>query len=122
MPVYVAQPDQDPRGAVVVIQEAFGVNPYIEDVTRRLADEGYEAIAPHIFHRAGGGTAPYGDFSKVLPLFEGLTDDGILADVDAAVAHLESLGLDHHQVGIVGFCMSGRVSFLVAALGTLGAA
>ena len=126
MAAYVARPEvadgEQPRGGVVVIQEAFGVNEHIEDVTRRFAAAGYEAIAPHIFHRAGGGTAPYGDFSKVLPLFEGLTDDGILADVDAAVAHLESLGLDHHQVGIVGFCMGGRVSFLVAARRTLGAA
>src|SRR3712207_1667429 len=113
MAAYVARPDQDgtgddPRGAIVVVQEAFGVNEHIEDITRRFATAGYEAIAPHLFHRAGGGTAPYGDFSKVLPLFEGLTDDGLLADVDAAVGHLESLGLDHHQIGVVGFCMGGR--------------
>ena len=126
MAAYVAHPDSsegdDPRGAIVVIQEAFGVNEHIEDVTRRFAEAGYEAIAPHLFHRAGGGTAPYGDFSKVLPLFEGLTDEGILADVDAALAHLEERGYDHHQIGIVGFCMGGRVSFLVAANRTLGAA
>jgi carboxymethylenebutenolidase len=122
MAAYVARPDDEPRGAVVVIQEAFGVNDHIEDVTRRFAAEGYEAVAPHLFHRAGGGTAPYGDFSKVMPLFEGLDDDGILADVDAAVAHLGARGFDHHQIGIVGFCMGGRVTFLVSARRELGAA
>ena len=61
------------------------MNDHIEDVTRRFADAGYHAIAPALFHRAGGGTAPYDDFEKVLPLFEGLTDPGIVMDVDAAV-------------------------------------
>src|SRR5204863_8998173 len=68
MSVYEAVPDDGGRRGVVVIQEAFGVNDHIEDVTRRFADHGYHAVAPHLFHRAGGGTAPYGDFSKVLPL------------------------------------------------------
>ena len=79
MPVYEAKPDEPVEAAVIVIQEAFGVNEHIEDVTRRFADAGYHAVAPHIFHRAGGGTAPYDDFSKVMPLFKGLTDDGSCA-------------------------------------------
>ena len=105
--------------AVIVIQEAFGVNDHIEDVTRRFAAEGYLAVAPHVFHRAGGGTAPYDDFNKVLPLFEGLSDDGLLTDVDAVLAHLPQAP---ERVGIVGFCMGGRVTFLVAASRRLGAA
>jgi len=120
MDLYEAVPD-NPRAAVIVIQEAFGVNDHIEDVTRRAAEAGYHAVAPHIFHRAGGGTAPYDDFSKVLPLFAGLTDDGILADVDASLTHLASAGFAPQQVGIVGFCFGGRVTFLVAAERTLGA-
>jgi carboxymethylenebutenolidase len=126
MDLYEAVPDamraDDVRGAVIVIQEAFGVNNHIEDVTRRAADAGYHAVAPHIFHRAGGGTAPYDDFSTVMPLFAGLTDDGILADVDAALAHLAGAGFEPQQVGVVGFCMGGRITFLVAARRALGAA
>jgi carboxymethylenebutenolidase len=123
MPVYEARPEGSAtRGGVVVVQEAFGVNDHIEDVTRRFADAGYDAVAPHLFHRAGGGTAPYGDFEKVLPLFAGLTDDGILADVDAAVALLGARGLAPDRVGIVGFCFGGRVTFLAAARRALGAA
>src|SRR5437763_21252 len=55
MPLYEAQPDGAARGAVIVVQEAFGVNSHIEDVTRRFADTGYHAVAPHFFHRAGAG-------------------------------------------------------------------
>jgi carboxymethylenebutenolidase len=122
MRAYEAVPDDRPATAVVVIQEAFGVNDHIEDVTRRVADAGFHAIAPALFHRSGGGTAPYDDFSKVLPMFEGLTDDGILMDVDAAVEHLHGQGYGDASIGIVGFCMGGRVTFLVAAERALGAA
>ena len=94
MASYVARPAGDARGAVVVVQEAFGVNGHIQDVTDRLATAGYLGIAPTFFHRAGGGTAPYDDFAKVLPLYEGLTDDGILMDLDAVVAHLGTLGYE----------------------------
>ena len=54
------------------------MNDHIQDVARRFAAAGYHAVAPALFHRAGGGTAPYDDFTKVMPLFEGVTDDGIL--------------------------------------------
>src|SRR5580765_485544 len=87
MQVYEAVPNGTARGAIVVIQEAFGVNDHIQDVTRRFADAGYFAVAPALFHRSGGGTAPYDDFSQVMPLFEGVSDDGVLADVDATLAH-----------------------------------
>jgi carboxymethylenebutenolidase len=122
MPLYEAIPDGDARAAVIVIQEAFGVNEHIEDVTRRFAEQGSRAVAPHIFHRAGGGTAPYDDFAKVMPLFAGLTDDGLLDDVDASVAHLAGAGFEPGQISVVGFCFGGRVTFLVAVRRAIGAA
>jgi carboxymethylenebutenolidase len=122
MALYEARPDGDAKGAVIVIQEAFGVNDYIEDVTRRFADVGYHAVAPHLFHRAGGGTAPYGDFAKVLPLYEHLDDDGLLVDLDATLEHLHESGRADTQIGIVGFCFGGRVTFLAALRKRLGAA
>jgi carboxymethylenebutenolidase len=122
MDVYEATPDgAQPKGAIIVIQEAFGVNDHIEDVARRFADQGYHAVAPAIFHRAGGGTAPYDDFSKVMPLFEGLTDDGVLMDIDATLDHLHEAGFSDDRIGIVGFCFGGRVTFLVAARRKIGA-
>ena len=122
MEVYDVAPDSKASHAVIVIQEAFGVNEHIRDVTRRFADAGFHAVAPTMFHRAGGGTAPYDDFSKVMPLFQGVTDNGIVADVDATVGYLRRAGFDDRQIGIVGFCFGGRVTFLVATRRKLGAA
>ena len=122
MELYEAVPDSPPAQAVIVIQEAFGVNDHIRDVTRRFADAGYYAVAPALFHRAGGGTADYGDMDAVFKLMGGLTDEGMLSDVDAARAHLAAAGYTDAQIGIVGFCMGGRVTFLVAIRRRLGAA
>ena len=122
MELYDVTPEGKASRAVIVIQEAFGVNEHIRDVTRRFAAEGFRAVAPTMFHRAGGGTAPYGDFSKAMPLFHGLTDDGMVADVDATVAYLRKAGFDDQHIGIVGFCFGGRVTFLIATRRKLGAA
>jgi carboxymethylenebutenolidase len=125
MDVYEARPDGEATAAVVVIQEAFGVNQHIEDVTRRFATAGYHAVAPALFHRAGGGTIDdYDnlDVTKLFALFEGVTDDTALADVDAAVALLREAGFADRRIGVVGFCYGGRITFLVAARRRLGAA
>jgi carboxymethylenebutenolidase len=125
MELYESVPEQGTsraKGGVIVVQEAFGVNEHIESVADRLAERGYHAVAPHFFHRAGGGTVPYGDFSKVLPKYEGLTDDGILVDVDAARGLLHDAGWADKSIGAVGFCFGGRVTFLVAAERAIGAA
>jgi carboxymethylenebutenolidase len=122
MRCYEAVPNQA-SAAVVVVQEAFGVNPHIEDVTRRFGAAGYHAVAPDLFHRAGGGTAEYGDWDAVMKLFGSVTgDDAVLADVDAALAHLRGAGFGDERIGIVGFCFGGRVTFMVSLHRALGAA
>jgi carboxymethylenebutenolidase len=121
MECFEATPDGDARGAVIVVQEAFGVNEHIRDVTRRFASAGFHAVAPSFFHRAGGGVAEYGDFEKVIKLFEGVTDDGTLADIDATIEHLRTAGFSDAQIGIVGFCWGGRVTFLVSVRRAIGA-
>ncbi|HEY4929163.1 MAG TPA: dienelactone hydrolase family protein [Acidimicrobiales bacterium] len=122
MPVYEVVPDGPARGAVVVVQEAFGVNDHIAGVTERFAAAGYHAVAPHLFHRTGSPAYGYEDFSVVMPHIMALTDDGILSDVRAALDLLRAAGWADHQIGIVGFCMGGRVTFLVAGHEDLGAA
>lgn len=124
MRLYEAKPPGDARGAIVVVQEAFGVNPYIEDVTRRAAAAGYHAVAPDLFHRSGqGSVVEYGNFEKVMEYFKDVSgDDAVLTDVDAALAHLRAAGHADQGIGIVGFCFGGRVSFLVALRRALGAA
>ena len=70
MRLYEARPDGEIRGGIVVVQEAFGVNDHIEDVTRRAAAAGYHAVAPDVFHRSGpGSVAEYGDWDKVMAYF-----------------------------------------------------
>jgi carboxymethylenebutenolidase len=121
MRLYEAVPDGTPKGAVIVIMEAFGVNDHIEDVTRRAAAAGYHAVAPDLFHRSGGGSVPYDEFGKLMEHFAAVNDEGILVDVDAAIEHLHAAGFSDDRIGIVGFCFGGRVSFLVAARRSLGA-
>lgn len=122
MRLYEATPEGPAKGAVIVVMEAFGVNDHIEDVTRRAAAAGYHAVAPDLFHRAGGGVAAYDDFGTVMAKFESLSDDGILVDIDAALAHLHTQGFGREKIGITGFCFGGRVTFLTAARRALGAA
>jgi carboxymethylenebutenolidase len=117
MPAYLATPPGNgPWPAVLVIQEAFGLNEHIKDVARRVAAEGYVALAPDLFYRGGKGrTAGYDQLPKALELMGGLTDDGIVADVGSAIAHLETHPkVRKGRIGITGFCMGGRVSFLAA--------
>ena len=68
MPAYMARPSgSGPWPAVIVVQEAFGLNDHIKDVTRRVAAEGYLALAPDLFYRGGRGrTARYDDLPKAL--------------------------------------------------------
>lgn len=122
--LYKARPAGIPKGAIVVVQEAFGVNPHIEDVTRRAASAGYLAIAPDFFHRSGEGcVVEYGSFEKVLEYFQALgSDDAILHDVDVALDHVRAAGFTDAQIGIVGFCFGGRVTFLTSLRRKLGAA
>jgi carboxymethylenebutenolidase len=124
MRLYEARPAGEIRGGIVVVQEAFGVNAHIEDVTRRAAEAGYHAVAPDLFHRSGpGSTVEYGDWEKVIEYFGKVEGDAaVLDDVDAALDHLRASGLTDDRIGLVGFCFGGRVSFLVALRRALGAA
>ncbi|MHB8439417.1 MAG: dienelactone hydrolase family protein [Acidimicrobiales bacterium] len=118
----IATPAVEQRGAVVVVQEAFGVNGHIEDVTMRFADAGYLALAPHLFHRTGDPVIAYGEFGQVLEHAAVLSEAGLLADVDAALARIAAAGIAPQAVGIVGFCLGGTVAFLTAVRRQLGAA
>jgi len=122
MPVYVAHPEEKPSRAVIVIQEAFGVNEHIEDVTRRAASAGYLGVSPHVFHRSGGGVVPYGDMAGVMKHFQDLNDTLVLDDVDATLGLIHEEGIDDASIGITGFCIGGRLTFLAGAERAVGAA
>lgn len=110
------------KGGVIVAQEAFGVNGHISDVCDRLADEGWLAVAPHLFHRTGDGKFGYDDFAQVAPSMQALQADEIYADVDDALNFLVGHGVPLSATGVVGFCMGGTVALHVAASRDIGAA
>ena len=121
MGLYDAEPEGEARAAVIVAQEAFGVNPHIEDVTRRLAGAGYRAVAPHLFHRTGDPVIEYGDYEKIMPQFAGLSEAGVVNDLDASIAYLEEAGFTPSRIGVVGFCMGGTVAYVASVRRPLGA-
>jgi carboxymethylenebutenolidase len=104
---------------VIVVQEAFGATEHMLDVARRFEAEGYAAVVPHLYHRAGDPVFGYDEFDKIRPVMSALTGEGLLEDVDAAIAEL---GLPPTRVAIVGFCMGGTVALYAGALRALGAA
>jgi carboxymethylenebutenolidase len=113
MAAFAAKPDGACHGGVLVFQEAYGVNDHIENITRRLAREGYVAIAPELFHRAApaGFEIPYGtDFAVIRPYVETLTWENVLLDVQASYDWLKA-EIQSDKIGCVGFCMGGNVSF-----------
>jgi carboxymethylenebutenolidase len=117
MDAYLASPASPGRhAAVVVVQEAFGVNEHIRDVCRRFAAAGYVAIAPEIFHRAGTGIdIPYADMPPAMAQLALLTNAGLEQDLAAALAHLRGRAdVDPARVGVVGFCVGGFAAFLAA--------
>ncbi|MCU1375936.1 MAG: putative carboxymethylenebutenolidase [Actinomycetia bacterium] len=123
MPATVAEPAGEPRGGVIVIQEAFGLTDHIKDVARRLADAGWLAVAPALFHRSGSPVFEYdGDMKELWPVFQALDAAGIDADLTATLGYLEGRGIPTARTGIVGFCMGGTVALHAATRFPLGAA
>lgn len=120
-PVYASGQTSAPR-AVIVIQEAFGVNEHIRAVADRFADAGYLAVAPQLFHREGSPEIPYDDIASAMPLMANLTKQGITNDLDATTAFLATLGFRAPNIAIVGYCMGGTVAFFAATLAAVGAA
>src|SRR5690349_577741 len=117
MPAYVARPAGDaPSPAVLVIQEAFGLNEHIKDVTRRVAGEGYVALAPDLYWRGGKGRAVrYDQLPEAIALMQSLKDEEIVSDLGSAIAYLEKQAFVRaDRIGITGFCMGGRISYLAA--------
>jgi len=119
MGAFEAFPDTEPKGAIVVVQEAFGLTTHICDVAVRLADAGWRAVAPAFFHRQGAPVLAYDDLASVMPVMGQLSADGVRSDLEAS---FDYLGLADEQTGVVGFCMGGTLSFYAATLRPLGAA
>jgi carboxymethylenebutenolidase len=125
MRCFVVRPDAPgPHPALIVGQEAFGVNAHIRDVTTRFAGQGFVAIAPELFHRTGTGVeGRYDDFPGMSPHFSAITIDGMTADLVATHAWLAAdRDVDRDRVAAIGYCMGGRAAFLANCVLPLRAA
>ena len=125
MAVYIARPESKKAPGIIVFQEAFGVNGPIKDVANRLAEQGYVAIAPELFHRTAppGFTAGYADYAVVGPHLQAVTTEAITADALAVYEWLvNDSQVDRKQIGAIGFCLGGRSSFVANATLPLKAA
>ena len=115
-------PNGSVRGGVVVIQEAFGLTGHIRRVTEALAEAGYLAVAPALFHRSAEQVFGYDDYDRLIPVILTLTAEGITSDVDTAIAELTRHGLEPDSIAIMGFCLGGTVTLATAARRRLAAA
>jgi carboxymethylenebutenolidase len=110
---YLAQPQGKPKGGIVVIQEIFGVNEHIRQVTDRFAGAGYTAIAPAFFDRLESGVELAYDqhgYTRGKALIGELGLDRALEDVASAAEAIASAG----RIGTVGYCWGGTVALLAA--------
>lgn len=115
-PTYVAEPSGTPKGAVVVVQEIFGVNSHIRSVADGYAAKGYLAVAPSTFHRVKPGVElGYSDEDmkagfELKTAVEALPAPGVLQDIQAAIDYAGRAG----KVGIVGYCWGGLLVWRAA--------
>ena len=114
---YVARPESEPKAAVIVIQEIFGVNAGIRRKCDKLAKQGYLAIAPDLFWRIERGVELDPDiepqFQKALELMGKLNQDQAIRDIEAAI-HYARNEVHGGKVGCVGYCLGGRLAFMAA--------
>ncbi len=116
---YRATPAGTPKAAIVVIQEIFGVNAGIRRKCDTLAEAGYLAIAPDLFWRLEPGSELDPDikpeFDRALELMGRFDQDKGIADIEASIRAVRSELGDDAKVGVVGYCLGGRLAFMTAA-------
>jgi carboxymethylenebutenolidase len=127
MPAFLALPQARPAPAVVIVNDVGGLSPFYRHLAGRLADAGYVAISPELFHRLGPVAAPPGDPAYMQQAIERMMrlDDALLfADLGSTIDHAAALPeVGGRAVGAIGFCMGGTcVLALATRRGDLGAA
>ena len=116
MPAYRSAPlGQSNLPVVLGVSEIFGVHEYIADITRRLAHQGFLAIAPELMVRQGDAGS-YGEIGKLIAeVVSKVPDAQVMNDLDACLAWAAQHGGNTDQLGITGFCWGGRITWLYAA-------
>lgn len=114
---YVARPEGDPKAAILVIQEIFGVNPGIRAKCDDWAAQGYLAVAPDLFYRMKPGLELNPDieaeFNEALDYFGKYDPDDGVKDIAATIDWIRAQGVE--KVGCVGYCLGGKLAYMAAA-------
>jgi carboxymethylenebutenolidase len=116
LPAFQARPQGEGKfPGVVVVQEAFGLNGHIKEIVARVACEGYVALAPDLYYRENGAVAGYDNLQEAIRLMMGLWDGKVLADMKGVIDYLKARPFVRgDRIGVTGFCMGGRITFLTA--------
>ncbi len=114
---YIARPEGEPKSAIIVIQEIFGVNAGIRRKCDKLAEEGYLALAPDLFWRIERGVELDPDiepeFQRALDLMGKLNQDAAIRDIEATIKYARTV-VSTGKVGAVGYCLGGRLAYMTA--------
>jgi carboxymethylenebutenolidase len=115
---YLAMPEGNPKAGIVVIQEIFGVNAVMRDITDAYAAQGYAALCPDLFWRIEPNVQLSDksdeEWKRAFALMNAFDPDKGVDDIDAAIDYLrDHIGVA--KVGAVGFCLGGMLAFLTAA-------
>lgn len=114
LPGYYARPAKGTRFPVILVnEEVFGVNEYLQDVCRRLAKRGYLAVAPEIYARIGDLSKATG--ADIMGIVAKKPDAELMSDLDATLAWAAQNKGDSNRIGEIGFCRGGRNVWLYAA-------
>jgi carboxymethylenebutenolidase len=116
LPAYRSMPAGKTHCPVVlVVSEIFGVHEYIADITRRLAQQGYMAMAPELMVRQGD-PGSYAEMGKLIAeVVSKVPDAQVMSDLDACVVWASQHGGDVSKLVVTGFCWGGRITWLYAA-------
>ncbi|WP_028924392.1 dienelactone hydrolase family protein [Pseudonocardia acaciae] len=119
----VAEPDGSARGGIVVLHESRGVTDGVRWLVHSLAMEGFQVVAPHLYHRDGADELGAEDTDEqVRDQVNRLTGASVMADTDTAFGWLAERGVTADRMGVIGFDLGGSVALVVATQRSLGAA
>lgn len=115
---YLAKPPSGHGPGLVVIQEIFGVNAVMRDITDHYADAGYFALCPDLFWRQEPGIQltdrTDAEWARAFELFKGFNLDKGVADLDTTIESLRKMPGCTGKIGAVGYCLGGRLAYLTA--------
>ncbi|MGH4013941.1 MAG: dienelactone hydrolase family protein [Pseudonocardiaceae bacterium] len=118
----IVEPESVVRGGIVVFHEARGITDTVRTLAEGLADEGWLALVPHLYHSDGADQPTQYSAEQVHRHIERLSADSVLAHTDASLGWLTARDVSTDRIGVLGFGLGGTVALIIATQRDLGAA